>query len=75
MVKGIEDFVYPLLCDVLNARDTAPLAIEAILKADSYDVGPKVTRLEDPSEWTETKIHERAASIAGNKGPEGDFDD
>jgi len=75
MVKGVEDFVYQLLSNVFNARDTAPLAIEAILKAGSYDVGPKVTRLEDPAEWTETKIHERAASIAGKKGPEGDFDD
>ena len=75
MMKGVEDFVYQLLCDVFNARDTAPLAIEAILKAGSYDLGPKVTRLEDPAEWTETKIRERAALIAGHKGPEGDFDD
>jgi hypothetical protein len=33
MVKAVEDFVYNMLVNVLNAKDTAPLAIEAILKA------------------------------------------
>jgi fructose-bisphosphate aldolase class II len=32
MAKGIEDFVYDMLTNVFNAQDTAPLAIEAILK-------------------------------------------
>ena len=40
MSKGVEDFVYELLTDVFNASDTAPLAIKAILKAGSYDLGP-----------------------------------
>jgi fructose/tagatose bisphosphate aldolase len=75
MVKGVEDFVYDLLTDVFNAGDTAPLAIEAILKAGSYDFGPKATRYEDPSEWTESRIHERAATLNADKGPTGDFDD
>jgi hypothetical protein len=75
MIKGVEDFVYGLLTDVFNARDTAPLAIEAILDAGSYDLGPKVDRIDDPAEWTDDKIKERAAGISADKGPEGDFDD
>ena len=75
MEKGVEDFVYDLLTDVFNAGDTAPLAIEAILKAGSYDFGPKAARYEDPSEWTESQIHERAAILNADKGPAGDFDD
>jgi len=75
MCKRVEDFVYGLLRDVFNAGDTAPIAIEAILKANSYDLGPKVDRIEDPAGWTEEKIRERAAAIDSDKGPEGDFDD
>jgi len=75
MSKGVEDFVYDLLTNVFNARDTAPLAIEAIIEADSYDLGPKGTRIEDPAEWTESKIHERASLLDTDKGPAGDFDD
>ena len=75
MSKGVEDFVYDLLANVFNARDTAPLAIEAIIEAGSYDLGPKGTRIEDPAEWTESKIHERASSLDTDKGPAGDFDD
>jgi fructose/tagatose bisphosphate aldolase len=75
MAKGVEDFVYELLTNVFNASDTAPLAIDAILKADSYDPGAKATRIEDPSEWTENQIHERASKLVVDKGPAGDFDD
>jgi fructose-bisphosphate aldolase, class II len=75
MAKGVEDFVYELLTDVFNASDTAPLAIEAILKANSYDLGPKATRIENPSEWTEDQIHERASRLNVDKGPAGEFDD
>ena len=75
MAKGVEDFVYDLLTNVFNAADTAPLAIEAILEAGTYDLGPKVGRLEDPSEWTEEKIREKAKRLGSDKGPEGDFDD
>ena len=60
MAKGVEDFVYDLLTKVFNATDTAPLGIEAILKAGSYDLGPKTTRIEDPAQWTEDQIRERA---------------
>ncbi len=75
MIKGVEEFVYNLLVNVFNAKDTAPLAIEAILKAGSYDLGSKGSRIEDPSEWTESKIIERGDTIQSDKGPEGDFDD
>jgi len=60
MVKAVEDFAYKMMVEVLNSKDTAPLSVEAILKAGSYDLGPKVTRMEDPAEWTESKITERA---------------
>jgi fructose-bisphosphate aldolase class II len=49
--------------------------IEALLKANSYDLGPKVNRIEDPAEWTAEKIRERAAAIDSDKGPAGNFDD
>ena len=75
MAKGVEDFVYELLTDVFNAGETAPLAIDAILQAGSHDVGPKGSRIEDPSDWTKEKILEKAAKISLKKGPEGNFDD
>ena len=75
MTKGVEDFVYDLLVSVFNAQDTAPLAIDAIINAGSHDLGPKCERIEDPAEWTEAKIRERAAGIGADKGPKGDFDD
>ncbi len=73
--KRVEDFVYNMLVNVFNAQDTAPLAIDAILKADSYDLGAKSSRSEDPTEWTKEKIVEKAKLLNTNKGPEGDFDD
>lgn len=75
MAERVEDFVYNMLVDVLNAQDTAPLAVEAILKSGSYDPGPKAEIIEDAQEWTTEKIIERAKTIASDKGPEGDFDD
>ena len=75
MAKGVEDFTYELLMNVFNAGDTAPLAIEAILKAGSYDLGPKGSRMEDPARWTESLIHERASKLNVEKGAAGDFDD
>ena len=75
MAQGVEDFVYGLLTKVFNAQDTAPLALEAILAAGSYDLGPKSGRLEDPIEWTEDKIKQKMAALDSDKGPTGDFDD
>jgi len=75
MVKRVEEFVYNLLVNVFNAQDSAPFGIKAILDKGSYDMGPKVGRIEDPAQWTGEKIARRAASLGGDKGPEGDFDD
>ena len=75
MVKRVETFVYKMLVNVFNAQDSAPLAIEAILEAGTYDPGPKAARIEDPAEWTREKIIRRAATIESGNGPKGDFDD
>lgn len=75
MSKRVEDFVYQMLMTVFNAGDTAPLAIEAILRANSHDPGPKAGRKEDPSAWTPDKIAARALSVAADKGAKGNFDD
>ena len=75
MISRVEDFVYNMLVNVLNTKDTAPLAVEAILSAGSHDAAPKAERIEDPAEWTPEKIVARAAAIDSDKGPEGDFDD
>ncbi|NOY87009.1 MAG: class II fructose-bisphosphate aldolase [Deltaproteobacteria bacterium] len=74
-VQAVEDFVYRLLTDVFNASDTAPLAVQSILQADSFDLGPKSGRIEDPGQWTEKLIVKRAGEINTDKGPGGDFDD
>jgi fructose-bisphosphate aldolase, class II len=75
MAQRVENFVYNLLVNVFNSSDTAPIAVDAILEAGSYDAGPKATRIENPADWTPEKITERASSIVSDKGPEGDFDD
>ena len=75
MIKRVEEFVYNMLVNVFNAKDTASLAINAILEAGTFDPGPKARRIEDPDEWTPEKIVQRAALITSDKGPEGDFDD
>ena len=75
MAKRVEDFVYNILVDVFNAKDTAPLVIEEIISKGSCDPGPKAAQVEDPTEWTEEKLIEKAKSIDSDKGPEGDFDD
>ena len=75
MVKRVEDFVYNMLVNVFNTRDTAPLVIADILETGSYNPGAKVGRIDDPADWTDEKIREKAAKICSDKGPEGDFDD
>jgi hypothetical protein len=75
MAKAVEDFAYKMMTGVLNSQNTAPLAIEMILKAGAYDLGPKVNRIEDPAEWTENRITERASRLGSDKGPAGKFDD
>lgn len=75
MAKRVEEFVYNMLVNVFSADGSADLAKEAILKAGSYDLGAKAQRIEDPADWTQEKIIERAATLDSDKGPEGDFDD
>jgi fructose/tagatose bisphosphate aldolase len=75
MVQAVEDFVYKLLSEVFNSTGTAPLAYEAILNAKGYDPGFKATRIEDPDEWTEAKIKEKAKALNPDKGPKGNYDD
>jgi fructose-bisphosphate aldolase class II len=75
MAKRVEDFVYKMLVEVFNAKDTAPLAIAAILAAGSHDLGPKGSRIEEPAEWSAAKIVEMAKGIDSDKGEAGNFDD
>ena len=75
MADRVADFVHGMLVDVFNAQDTASLAIEAILEAGTYDLGPKAAKIEDAAEWTEEKIAEKGSQLNSDKGPEGDFDD
>jgi fructose-bisphosphate aldolase class II len=75
MAKRVEDFAYNMMVNVFDSQDSAPLAVEAILKAGSYDPGVKAQRVEDPKEWTPEMIIKRAASITSDKGSEGDFED
>lgn len=75
MAARVEAFAYSMMVDVFNARDTADIAIDLILKAGSHDPGPKASRIEDPSEWTREKIIERAKHFSGDKGKGGNYDD
>ncbi|MDH3383787.1 MAG: class II fructose-bisphosphate aldolase [Deltaproteobacteria bacterium] len=75
MCRGVEEFAFKMMTQVFNAKDTAPLAVEAILASGSFDLGPKTGRIEDPAEWTDAKIVERAKTLGSDKGAVGDFDD
>jgi len=75
MIRRVEEFVYNLLTEVFNAQDSADLALSAIIEAGSYDLGATASRIEDPDEWSEENIREKAKSLDSDKGPEGDFDD
>jgi len=75
MINRVEKFVYDMLVNVLNAKDTAPIAVAEILSAGSWDPGPKGIKTENPYEWTPDKIIKRAASMKRDRGPAGDFDD
>jgi fructose-bisphosphate aldolase, class II len=75
MAKRVEDFAYKLMTEVFNCTDTAPLGIAAILKAGSYDLGPKGKRIENPADWTRELIPKRAEGLSKDKGPAGNFED
>jgi fructose-bisphosphate aldolase class II len=75
MAKGVEDFVYGLLTKVFNAKNTAPIVIDEILKRKSHDPGFKAEKIESKNDWTKEKIIEKASLMDIDKGPDGDFDD
>ena len=75
MTRSVEDFAFKMMTKVFNGKDTAPMAIEMLIKAGSFDLGPKGKRIEEPAEWSDTKILEKAKLILNDKGPAGKFDD
>ena len=75
MAARVENFAYKLITEVFNSADTAPLGIAAILKAGSYDLGPKGKRIENPAEWSAELIPKRALGLSSDKGPAGNFED
>lgn len=75
MAKDVEEFVFGLLTDIFNTKDTAPIVIDAILEAQTHDPGPNAEKIEPQTEWTKEKIIEKATLIESDKGPDGDFDD
>jgi fructose-bisphosphate aldolase, class II len=75
MIKRVEEFAYNMIVNVFNSQDTAPLAIDAVLEAGTYDPGPKGSRIENPAEWTSEKLIKKAASMTSGKKSKGNFDD
>jgi fructose-bisphosphate aldolase, class II len=75
MSKRVEEFSHKMMTEVLNSGNTAQLAVDVLLEADSYDVGPKGNVLENPADWTTEHIIERAKNLSTNKGPGGNFED
>jgi fructose-bisphosphate aldolase, class II len=75
MCKRVEDFVYDMLVNVFNCKDTAPIAVNAILDAGTFDPGPRASRTENPDEWTPEKIREKGDRIVRDRGEKGDFED
>ncbi len=63
MAKGVEDFVFDLLVNVFNAKDTASIVADEIIAAGTYDPGPKADVLEDPDDWTREKIMEKGLKL------------
>jgi fructose/tagatose bisphosphate aldolase len=75
MAKRVEDFVYNMIVNVFNGKDSASVALQKILETGSYDPGPKASRIEDPAQWTPEKISEKGSAITSDKGAKGNFDD
>lgn len=75
MAKRVEDFIYNMIVNIFNGKDSAPLAIQKIIEAGSYNPGAKTARIEDPLQWTPEKISDRAASIISEEKAKGNFDD
>ena len=71
MVRRVSDFIYTLMTEVLNSKDTAARIVGAILFFYSYGIGFNAEQIEDPDDWTEAKIYEKAAALNSDsdKGP------
>ena len=75
ITEGVSDFVYRLLTEVFNAKESADIALELILEKGSYDMGFKTTKKEDPADWTVEEIRKRASQFSSDHGKAGDYDD
>ncbi len=75
MTTRVETFIYNMMVNVLNSKDSAPLVFKAILEANGYDPGPNASQIENPNQWNKDQIIEKAKNIVSDKGPSGDFDD
>lgn len=75
MANRVETFIYKMMVDVFNSQNSAPLVYESILKSNTFDPGPKASKIEDPNQWTKDQIIAKAKNIKSDKGPSGDFDD
>ena len=75
MSKRVENFAYGMMVNVFNSRDTASIVYDSIFEENSYDPGPKASRIESPDQWTDEMITVKSQEIKSDKGPSGDFDD
>ncbi|RME22603.1 MAG: ketose-bisphosphate aldolase [Deltaproteobacteria bacterium] len=75
MAKRVENFCYRLITEVFNAAGTADLVIKHILESGSHDPGPKVRRIEKPSDWTDDQISKKARKLSKPDTAKGDWDD
>jgi len=75
MIHRVEEFIYHLLSNVFNAKDSADMAFELMEKSGGAMPEAKTKRIADPNEWTFEKTIQRAMALDGDKGPAGDFDD
>ena len=77
MYRRVEDFVYGMLTQVMNAEGTAAIARDVIAEAGGYDLGLKAGSIEKAADWTKEKILARAKDlgVSDSKGPVGNFDD
>ena len=75
MIARVEKFVYNMLVNVFNSKDSAAIIYDSILKTNHFDPGPKASRIEEPNQWTKDQIIAKAKNIKSDKGPNGEFDD
>ena len=74
--QRVEDFAYKMMTEVLNAAGhrAARRRGDPRRRAPTTS-GPRSDGIEDPAEWTDAKIVEKAKSLDSDKGAAGNFDD